>query len=643
MGRSYEYKSDAASLYIGDLKVPKKYITIITGESLLEDLRKTPLSIKFDSICTTTVNGKVYKLPTRESAPIIEEFDQDELLLKVNANKSDRIQLHLAWKPVIVLPFAKRIQFEENIQPSPLPQIVETLHELKIDLRLTKDPLLATHYLTMSDYVDFNWKAMVLQSRPVVSTKWTDYLEEHLDDVGKWLDKLDYELILPGTRNDYIYPDPRRCGLLLGCVVSLCYNKVELKSINRLLTLLECTKPTKVVKLDMSRPKLELWNLVSEHEVQFVFCIDEDRNLPELVFGEKVNTGSDLWNGIIDVTTSTFRRLDKRGLLVDDSPEIELKEELSLPLTQRRKRRKVERVKDTDFFSFSQKQATAPENDPVEKAAEIITGVVESNETEENEPGAHGKEDLGDSRKSDSETEAANSQIVSMSPKKGTSAVRNGNSENTNTPQITEASHENSTDRRTEISKDTSSLEPKFKKIKPGPSGAWIVPQISLADAVKSTKKQADLEVKQELGFDDIGKEMTNLAIVEEVDLLRRNAVPESEPSRSFSGRKNFKAFKKNGKAASSVTRVYLELYDDTLANEIRFIDHTETVSAEAEKVKLDFSKEMSTVKGYQPSSQLFVGMSDDEETSFLFLTRSRKTRDESDSDDEFAFKFSRA
>lgn len=643
MGRSYEYKSDAASLYIGDLKVPKKYITIITGESLIDDLRGTPLSIKFDSICTTTVNGKVYKLPTRESPSITEKFDEKELLLKVNANKSDRIQLYLAWKPVVVLPFAKRIQFEGNIQPSPLPQIVETLHEQKIDLRTTKDPLLATHYLTMSDYVDFNWRAMVLQGKPVVSTKWTDYLEEHLDDVEKWLEKLDYELILPGTRNDYIYPDPRRCELLLGTAVSLCYNKTELKSTNRLQTLLECTSPTKVVKLDMSKPKPELWSLISDHEVQFVFCIDEDKTLAELIFGETVNTGSDFWNSIIDVTTSALRKIGKEKLLIDDLPEVEVKEELSLPLTQRRKRRKVERVKDTDFFSFSQKQATAPEAGSLEKLAEVLPDAVGVAENGGNQPSSHTTENLRETEREEPEIEAADSQTVSMSPKNVSPAVENDNFENTSTPQITEASHDTSTDRKAEISKATSSLEPKFKKIKPGPSGAWIVPQISLADAIKSTKKQADLEVKQELGFDDIGTEMTNLAIVEEVDLMRRTTVPQSEPSRSFSGRKNFKAFKKNGKTANSMTRVYLELYDDTLANEIRFVDHTETVSAEAEKVKLDFSREMSNVKGYQPSSQLFVGMSDDEETSFLFLTRSRKTRDESDSDDEFAFKFSRA
>lgn len=649
MGRSYEYKSDASSVYIGDLKVPKKYITISTGPNQLEDINKTTLQIRFDSICTTTVNGKVYKLPTRESAPITEEFQDEVLVLKVNANKSDRIQLHLKWQPVTVLAFAKRIQFDGDIHPSPLPGILEGLHSQGIDLRSTRDPTLATHYLAMSDFVDHNLKIVVLRGVPVVSTRWTDYLEKNADDVASWLDPLP-SLLLPGTDHNYVFPDRRRSLLLKGYTSVICHEGALLKHTQRLQTWLDCLGSKRVVQFELNRSAIEARDLVAElgSGPTLIFSIDEDKTSADAHFGLQINTFSELWKAVADVDLHNMKVFDvsKFGAdsITDDAlplkeQEVEVKQETqNVPLTQRRKRRKVERVKDTDFFLFSQ---NAPSSTPAAESL-VIPEVGEGNQAnaEHNNVTTSSNSNREVTPDEQSTTRATDDSLPHVTASEGSI-----NSQETSDTTLQE--------RKDEIADQTTDMEPKFKKIRPGPDGEWIVPQISLADAIKSTKKQADDEVKKELGYDDLDTNLTNLAIVEEVDLLRKAPTVAAE-SRNFAGRKNFKAFRKNGRPTNNVTRTFLELHDDNSANEIHFTDHrTEQLhNNEVEKVKLDFAKEMSSVKGYQPqASQLFVGeISSDEdvgETTFSFLSATKKTARkqhlDSDEDDEFAFKFTRA
>lgn len=651
MGRSYEYKSDPANLYIGDLKVPKKYITITTGPSDITLLEKTRLSIRFDSICTTTVNGIVYKLPTRESEPITNDFSDEKLVLKVNANKSDRIQLHLLWLPVLVLAFTKRILFEGQVQPSPLPDILTDLHSQGFDIKTVHDPLLATHYLTMSSFVDYNLQIAVLRGIPVVSTKWTDFIKNNADDVDAWLLNILQKLLLPGSENNFVLPNTRRPLLMVGINTLICFQGLPQKKVHGLKNWLRCLGSDQVVTVEVSN-NLENAAKSILHQFEsgsiYVFsCMNDDSRCTQL-FGSNFNTAAELWKAVIEVDLVSLKLFDCENLVNKIGPVIEEEPESRI-LTQRRKRRRVERVNETDFFLFSQ---GVPSSEPVSESLEIaeLPSLVEFELQAKARNKEYGKvvESL--------ETQQRDASLEEINLREGVQASKSYSAEKLKTPEANETStSDQEKQRKEEIMAATKNEEPKLKKPKKKVVSDWIVPQISLAEAVRSTKKKADDEVKKELGFDEIDAHMDKLVIVEEVDLSRKATLRLSQSTPAYKGRKNFKAFKKKGHLTHNVTRTFLELQDDTSANEIHFADLQVAPSVQhvEERIQQDFASEMNSVKGYQPqASQLFVGEvsseEDDGETSFSFLNKGQKPirakhAQSDDDDDEFAFKFSRA
>lgn len=156
---------------------------------------------------------------------------------------------------------------------------------------------------------------------------------------------------------------------------------------------------------------------------------------------------------------------------------------------------------------------------------------------------------------------------------------------------------------------------------------------------------------------------------MEEVDFaVPRKTKAQANVDPRYKGRPNFKAFRRRNKAAHTVTRTFLELYEDDSLNEIRFTDHGSTDFEAAERIEVDFAKEMNDVKGYQPKiSQLFVDEASDTEireeredadyddNTFSFTTRGKSTdvlidsagshdyNDGGDGDgDDFKFAFSR-
>lgn len=635
MGRSHEYKSDVASLHISDLKVPKKYITITTGPSNIDVIDKTRLSIRFDSICTTTVNDVVYKLPLKQADPITQTFEDDKLVLKVNANKSERIQLHLAWVPVQVLVFSKRIQFEGQIQPSPLPSIMTTLHAKGVDLRTVTDPIIATHYVTMSDFIDYNFQIAVLRGIPVVSTKWVDLIENAPHDATPWLQNPPRELLLSGTKDDYVFPNHDRRLLLAGLRCLIYYEGAQLKHVRRLHSWLQSLGCANVITMNIKELTRETWSLFGSESLYLFSCIDDSSSGD--IFRARANVVSDLWKAVVNVDILELQISARDSLFPDP---VAKEEPDSLRLTQRRKRRRVERVNDTDFFLFSQVSSqaapeslditAAPEEDP--KDPELVPPVEEDEVTEVNatqipqevtkSKGSHGEKSF----EFTTETPSDNSQVKAGKMNE----------------QILEK-------RKEEISGQTAEIEPLPKKQKV--EEKWIVPQVSLAEAVLSTRKQAKDEAKKEFEFDDIGSQLEKLVVVEEIDLSRKKETVPLVSIALYNGRKNFKKFRKTGKLVHSFTRTFLDLEDDN-SNEIHFSDVQTAPPKQSisERVRLDFAKEIDNVKGYQPS-QLFVAEDEDGEdgeTTFSFLAGpkapSRAQADDSDDDDDdFAFKFSRA
>lgn len=612
--------------------MPKKYITITTGPSKIDSIDKTKLSIRFDSICTTTVNDVVYKLPLKQADPISHTFEDDKLVLKVNANKSERIQLHLAWVPVQVLVFSKRIQFEGQIQPSPLPRIMTSLHAKGVDLRTVTDPLLATHYVTMSDFIDYNFQIAVLRGIPVVSTKWVDLIENAPHDATPWLQNPPRELLLSGTKHDYVFPNHDRRLLLAGLHCLIYYEGAQLKHVRRLHSWLQCLGCASVITLDIKELNRESWSLFGSESLYLFSCIDDSSSGD--IFRARANVATDLWRAVVDVDILELQISARDSLFPDP---VAKEEPESLRLTQRRKRRRVERVNDTDFFLFSQISSQ-----PVPESLDI---------TAASEGDPKGLE-LVPPLDVDEVTETNATQTPQEVTKSTGSHIKNSFESTTETPfgiSQVKTGKENREKRKEEISGETAEIEPLPKKQKV--EEKWIVPQVSLAEAVLSTRKRAENDAKKEFEFDDIGSQLEKLVVVEDIDLSRKK---ESVPLVSialYNGRKNFKKFKKTGKLVHSFTRTFLDLEDDN-SNEIHFSDLQTAPPKQPifERVRLDFAKEMDNVKGYQPS-QLFVAEDedgDDGETTFSFLARPKaatraQADDSDDDDDDFAFKFSRA
>lgn len=643
VGRDNRYKSDPECIHIGDLKVPKKYITITIAGSSLDDLRPTELSIRFDSICTTDVNGTVYKLPSRDAASVTHTFLEKELLLKVNANKSDRIKLQLTWVDVTVMAFSKKILFQGEIQHSPLPEALLALHSKGIDIRTTTDPFGATHYLTLSEHVDYPFQIAVLRGIPVVTSKWLEYLESSPDNVDRWLFNVDGALLLQDTKHDYVYPNSKRPELFAGCSVVLCTEDDALKQTTRLAKWLSIFQ-VNVLLLNSSQ-KIGTPTLVSEIETRFG---NENNLIPfnscandlrcRELFGAHFNSADDLWRAVVAIDASKLRRF-----AVDKLPRTTVKEEPeSLRLTQRRKRRKVERVSDTDFFLFTPVSSSIPKPD-------------DSLNPRDEDAIVEAESSAKSATKSPSITEAEPiSEILTEPPAEVPEVPTETN--------IAAKDHDQA-ERREDIEEETKAQEPPQKKAK----RQWIVPQVSLAEAILSTKQKAEEIVKLEttnLSTQDLQQDLDKLVIVEEIDLKvqRKPHTDSMEVNPDFRGRKNFKAFRKNGPKPYNLTRTYLELQDDT--NEIQFADLQGMHPPEefAGKVRKDFENEMGSVKGYQPDmSQLFVAedeSSDNDEIGFQFLQKagpsvskrnSYKERasvapplHEDDDDDDFAFAFSK-
>lgn len=635
VGRDHSYKSDPSSVHISDLKVPKKYAAITVGSRESNDNSPSPLSIRFESICTTDANGKIFKLPSRDSDPIEQEFSDKEILLKINANKSDRIRLRLKWEEVTIMPFAKKILFGGDVQQSPFPEDLEALRQQEIDIRITADPFIATHYAAPTEHVDYNLQIAVLRGIPIVTAAWLEYLAKYPDNVDHWLHSIDSGLIL---RSSYTLPDSRRMTFMANACVVLCTDNINLKASSRLqkwlsllgveLLILESSTTSSTVSLVKEIEQ----RFGSEQKIIPFNACSGDLRCREL-FGLKFNNLDDLWRAVESADEQKLKFMS-----VEDLPHDELlikEEPESLRPTQRRKRRKVTKVSDTDFFLF-----TPNTSSPAERANELRMDF---------------QEDLQPQQQIEQESSITGSfSIRARSPVDQQSYRAQESSNQTESNNENEA-HGNEIDdnieeRKEEVEKDTRTEEPPQKK----PKLAKIIPQVSLVDAIISTKQEAVRNAKQEV-TDDLDGKLSDLVIVEEVNLLVRREVTSAavELVPAYRGRKNFKLFRKAGPKPNNFTRSFIELQDDT--NEVLFADLQTTLPLEnAGRIKKDFEKEMDSVRGYQPElSQLFVpededAFSGDDDNSFKFLepqpannSWAEHTHD-ADDDDNFTFAFSR-
>lgn len=602
VGRSNDYKDDSRSLHISDLKVPKKYITIITGTNELSDLSRTPLKIRFESICTTLVNDALYKLPTKDSSPIEADFSDPDLLIKVNANKSDRIRLRLEWKELNICFYLKRILFNGEVHDSPLREKLDAMFEKNLDFRIC-DVFSATHYLTVGEHVDFDFEVAVLRGLPVLSSDWVEYAISHPQDLESWLFNIKKSLLL---QTKYSNPDFARSELLKG------YNAVVIDDQNKRRVLRMCNW-LQCLHSDLVEILLKE-DILTRSSITYVFSSTKSG---DFVGGQKANTADDLWLAVREKDLSNLTVFNGASIEAVTSPisaEVELlapNEKHSLTAEEKvspRKRRKIVKVSEDDFFLFL---SAAP-------TSQIVQPILDSDKQvpEVSAPGNGSMDEnpaiLIPSLKGDSKHPRYHDEVPNAPSAQSESA--NASPE----PQIAPAKRNGSP-----------TGDPLAKRLK----SMKLAPKLSLAAAFKTAKHEAEVEFKVEEAADDV----QGLIVIEEFELKARKK--KAQATADYHGRKNFKTFKKvqPDHAFRSPRKKYLEMCNEATSNEL--VLHNE----KSETVNTNF-KDMGRVKGFQPNPLFLEEDSEDED--FLFRSQNAKVeKKESEgesSDDEVRFAFSR-
>lgn len=604
VGRSNDYKDDSQSLHISDLKVPKKYITIITGTQELADLSRTPLRIRFESICTTLVNDTLYKLPTKDSSPIDVDFSEPELLIKVNANKSDRIRLRLDWKELNICFYLKRILFNGEVHDSPLREKLDEMFRKKLDFRIC-DIFSATHYLTVGEHVDFDFQVAVLRSLPVLSSDWVEYAISHSQDLESWLLNIKKSLFLQAK---YTQPDSARAELLKGC------NTVVVDDENRR-RVLRMSKWLQCLQSDLVEILLKE-EILSRSSITYVFSTTKSK---DFILGQKANTSEDLWLAVLEKDLNrltVFHGTSKEHTAtsaINTNVELSPRDEKH-PITVEekispRKRRKIVKVSEDDFFLFLSAAPTSQIEQPKldsEKPVSVvnsqpITGFEAKSPIPVNPSLLVASEQVKDHNEVPKE-QHVQSESFNSGPELQTAPAKR-NASPTGDP-----------------------LAKRLKSMK-------IAPKLSLAAAFKTAKQEAEVEYKVE----EHAENVQGTAVVKEIELKARKK--RAQATTDYEGRKNFKTFKKvqPEHAARSNQKKYLEMSNEVTSNEL--VLHNEKTAT----VNINFN-EMGTVKGFQPNQLFLEEDSEDEDIMFRGKNAKAETKDGEDesSDDEVRFAFSR-
>lgn len=653
VGRNHEYRHNPNALYIGDLKVPKTYITVrVARTDSPQQNQKSPLSIVFESKCTTKIGGVVYKLASKEAQAFEKMFHEDELLLVVNANQSERIKIRISWVPVTLLVSSRGAQHGGIVQESSLEQRVSKMMAHGIDLRTTADPMLALHYLALNSHVDYNLQIALLRAIPIVCEAWCDFVTTHLSNVADWLREPKLQLLLQPEKL-FLVPDSRRTTMLEENTVVLDPTNAPPEAVSRLKNWLSCLGAENVIMVceDVEIVKTEL-----SHAPEVVVFVASD-NKETVLFGKDVNTQENLWHAVTSVDVGILRFFGTRQLFAPEKRSVRDES----PKKQRRVRRKIERVSDTDFFLFTPiSSSIPPETETVEdpnldnslfskleriEALEKLASCVSDEPASKNSSSEPRLQSPLSQKNQDTNNQEGSAHHDVHVPSKRVSTPDASQEESQTKSPIAEASNGSLVIERLESN-----------------NANGLLAQKSFAEAVISTKKQA-FGVAQEEANDSERARETPTCKVELFHLVPRKRTLRIATSFNllYKGRRNFKTFTKKGTTPNFVTRTYISLQTDD--GHVAFNNQCPDRSTHStQKRDQDFSGEMPTVKGFQPqSSQLFVDAegSDDEQFDVLqiSLNRVQQTRnhlesqsprgfdyeeDDIDNDDEVAFTFSK-
>lgn len=616
--------------------MPKKYISISLGLCDLHGSERTPLTILFQSVCTTDVNGTIYKLKSKGDDPLRIEFDDNELLMKVNANKSDPLQLCINWADFFIM-----TQPEDNPnEPEKLLNVLHEAHALGLDLRGCKDPFVATHYLALTSEVDHNLRVCVLRGLPIITKEWLKFACKNLSNVSKWGERPPEELLL---RCGHSSPQIQRLKLLEGHTIFICHENSAGKDLVDFVEWIRCLLPASVYIANLKTDAKEIIKVANLDKEILIFGFGTFADSPYCsLLTEVSNNGNDLWASLVAINTSNLQSVLSLKLQIEpqkDGTEIFWKRkfeesgEISKP-TQKKRRQKVERVDETQFFLFS--LAVAPIQEPCPS--------LNVNQLEiELRP----KTLKSDAKRVDDRTNEEVEQTKKFV--KPDAQILLSAEKSSDTLEFYDSlSLEFSEHAERKINAPEQLILDHFREASIAKKARILAPcinPISFVEAVINTKLKAEENIRKELYEGElIEGGIENLVILEEMELkrpVRLDASISFIPQ--YKGRKNFKAFRKVGAFPKSVTRTFLQLN----AEDSHVLGKSVGKISVRCRVAEDFS-EMGSVSGYQPESQpLFVAEEPENEGNdgnFSLLSSTTKNpvvEHDDESEDEIRFKFS--
>lgn len=572
---------------VNEVYISKEHLQIQIGHAA--DLNntncKTPLKIVIQSKAMTKINGKKLRLSNSEEPYGIDLESNDEIDMRF---REDKIRIRIHWVP-LVLNFPHRVQIGGTIQANPIVEKLKKLAEKGIDFKTTQDPEKATHYIAANDSPTYGLRISLLRGISIVNEKWIDFVLQNQDNYELWF-HIDTPDLLPTSTKEqfYLYSNPKRGGLLHNCVVFVLEPptaKLEttVSSIGGKVHYIDISdlKPedtnTITTRLELQK---DTWGQLTTYLLHPKAKGDGATNLSAILdfIDFKTITMDDLFESICNCSTLNLHQFELKN---------DLKRKADTQVSQS-KRRRIKKISKTEFFNFSsapsqvepssieQTQSSLPENDEQTQAPQL------ENDSKFN-------------------TVDVSPQKVPFEDSSLMLSDENYAKEVSKPAQPTGSSH-------TEDKPETHTEYVKIGK---------FVPQVSFHEAVKRTKERQTESIKKDLGLDtiedEISLQLVDLAVVEYVHLNRSKVKGTQTPTIDYSGRKNFKNFRKV--ALNVKVRLKVELVSATTITE----KHQLGIDYNSIPQVANFAGEMPPVKGIEPRGILDQYYMEDDAPLFSF------------------------
>lgn len=545
-------RDDRADFLFHSQKASRELIELITGESNQD--KKTRLILRIMSRAKSIINDKIYKLKNKNDKPQEIDFTKEnKIIIKCSNNLNDESQLISPDTP-IEIKWIEFNLFSNSIDKSYIQQI----QEQKIDIRLVDNIYNATHYYYSNgkDEDSDNFRIAIIRGIPVLNSKWLQLILTNNSEVTaeNWLLNIDVTKWLPNDDQDYL-PSSR---------INL-FNDVKLVSTERI-------KWIDTIVIDTIDIEQELKKQVRTEE-EFVFISDMPiDNLQRI-------TKEQLWNCIKNNSIQGLPRNSikflKRPASEPAVEELHPNDDIAVVEVSpdrpksRKRRRKYKKVDKLHFFSLANadpspppptttklthlvpvdlgpKQITSSMNIPQVRATLEVINTIDSDDTSNTKDFTPTLSDEGRSlpdSQDDNETGGGTAQVY-----ESIATVENQlNEETPLTVRLESSQNESQSGEDSNHIGQKRKLESVIDK-KPTKLGKFI-PKVTLAEAVYQVKESNKPEI---IELDKNVENLKNLTIVEVVDLIprvKKNKIENNETL--YSGRKNFKRFKKPEKKVS--------------------------------------------------------------------------------------------